>query len=60
MSTTICPLQVGDIVECIQQVNFCDNTKHIIGSKHQIKEETVAYYNTPCNRVCYKLIGQCF
>jgi hypothetical protein len=37
--------EVGDVVICKTQIDFTDGTKHVVGQRNVVTEETQAYYN---------------
>lgn len=47
---------VGDFVRTLTTTQFSDGSKHEVGSIELITEDTLAYYNTPCNSSNYKKI----
>ena len=49
----------GDIVKCLETIEFCDGTKHTAGQEIKVTKETEAYFNAKCNNNAYSLIGHC-
>lgn len=47
---------VGDVVECCQDINFSDGSKHCKGNTYRVCRETASYYNV-CHRN-YSLIHE--
>lgn len=35
----------GDTAVATQDIDFCDNTKHVTGQQIVVTEDTVSYYN---------------
>lgn len=49
----------GDVVKCINYVEFIDGTEHKVGMLIDVTIETEAYFNTPCNNKNYALYEHC-
>lgn len=37
--------KAGDIAICRRAVEFADSTRHVIGQRIRVRENTVSYYN---------------
>ena len=48
--------KLGDKIETIKAVIFCDNTRHIVGDCFIINEFNIYYFNSVCNKDKYKLV----
>ena len=46
---------VNDVVKCIKDVHFCDNTDHKRGQVYTVTKDTLSYFNNSNNSYHYIL-----